>query len=126
MGDAAPIAGTIEKPTREQGLVINALGFLVAQVIEDDRWPMALDLIRDALPMLPRWDVADGFVPLMERLARAAERVVTFADSRATPAGAVEWMLVMLEVRAALAGVSWARACLLAPEPTQRTQPATL
>lgn len=124
MSAAPVIPGTIEKPTREQAVAINALGFLCAQVIEDDRWPMALELLAAAAPALPRWDVGPReAVPMMERLARVAERVIADAPARFQRGGSTGWMLVMLDARAVLADINWARVCLLAPEP--QTEPQT-
>lgn len=108
----APLS-TLQRPCLAHQILINLAGFLTAQMIEDQRWPLALDAMADAVarcPVLPADDA--GAVPMLETLRRAAEIVIHAAPNRRQPAHSMDWAVAISGLRAVVSEILWARGCM--------------
>lgn len=104
---------TLQRPCLAHQVLINIAGFITAQMVEDGRWPLALDVLAEAVagcPVLPADD--DGALPKLEQLRRAAELVVHAAASRRDPVHSMDWAIAIMGLRAVVAEILWARGCM--------------
>lgn len=122
MTDAAAPAPTPRGLSVAQQVLVNSLGFLAVQVIEDDRWPLVLAVLDEALAAAPR-DTA-----LAERLCAAAEAIRATAPLRNRPGSHADWAMAMMATQAVLAEVFFWRGglaldALRAAPPTPKEVP---
>lgn len=111
----APAPFTPQKLSLAHQVLANNLGFLVAQVIWDDRTQLALSVIGETLPLAHR------AFPVIEAVIEAAHAVVRAAPLRAQKGVHNNWAAAMMQAHAAMADFFYWRASLaygaLHPEP---------
>lgn len=98
-------------------VVVNYLGFLVAQVSENPNTAAAVDVMRPAIR------AANWSNPRVEPLLRAATELAEAFPSRRKQSGALTWATCNLNARAALAAFFFWRGALAHEAHTQTTNP---
>lgn len=103
--------------TVQHQLLVNCLGFFAVQVVEDDRAPLMLASMGEALIGAPRNSA------MTERLCSAAMDLIEAHGSRNKPGQHADWARAMMTAQAVLADVFQWRAglaldaCRAAPNP---------
>lgn len=85
--------------TKEHQFLVNALGLIAVQVIEDSRWPVVIASIQEILPQAPRNS------DMTERLCGAASMLIAAYPTRNKRGQHADWAMAMLAAQAVLADV---------------------
>ena len=102
--------------TKEHQFLVNALGLIAVQVIEDSRWPVVMAAMEEILPRAARNS------DLTERLCGAVAMILQAYPSRNQRGQHADWAMAMLAAQAVLADVFFWRgglaldACRAAPD----------
>lgn len=100
-------------------VVIDCLTLIAASFADDDRRPLALQIMADALP-----DALPCGQPAIDRLIATAPGLIAASAALAgqQPGRGATWGSAVMETQAALANFAWARLCqsagALTPAPT--------
>lgn len=103
--------------TVQHQLLVNCLGFVAVQVIEDERLPLMMESMAEILPQAGRSS------SMTERICDAAEKLVAAYPTRNRRGQHGDWARAMMRAQAVLADVFQWRAGLAldacrAPAPT--------